>query len=454
VDAVLSMARRRHDDVATYVVAESGAALPPEVPRVMLDHHHGHAATAFLTSPFSRATVVVCDAHEGREVSVWSAADGSLLDLQWPWRGRGFARLYSDCASLFDFAQPRHEQQLEALAHLGGGQTLESVRPLFEYEGDALRLDTRWRAQLHALLEQERRGGEGRAVETATAIQRRIGELLLDFLTDVRAGAESDALCLGGGLFYNTYFTTLIRRSGIFRDVFVPINPGNAGLSVGGTLALAASSGQPRQASAVSPFLGPEYDDEAIKATLDGCKLSYAFVRETEALDVVVDALRRGYLVGWFQGRMEWGHKALGNRSILADPTSPYVLENLNGFLRKRDRWRPFGVSVCENDVQELFCGPQVSSFMEFEYGVRDDRLRHAMPAGATSIRVQTVSPELGPFWALHKRFKQATGTGALVNTSLNGFFEPIACSPRDAVRVFYGTGLDMLVMGRFILRK
>jgi carbamoyltransferase len=91
---------------------------------------------------------------------------------------------------------------------------------------------------------------------------------------------------------------------------------------------------------------------------------------------------------------------------------------------------------------------------MEYEYGVRDDRLRHVMPGGATSIRVQTVSPDLSLFWELHKRMEHATGSGVLVNTSFNGFQEPIACSPRDAVRVFYGTGLDMLVMGRFILRK
>jgi carbamoyltransferase len=91
---------------------------------------------------------------------------------------------------------------------------------------------------------------------------------------------------------------------------------------------------------------------------------------------------------------------------------------------------------------------------MEYEYGTRDERLRHVTPKGATSIRVQTVASEQGRFWALHKRMEQATGTGALVNTSFNAFHEPIACTPRDAVRVFYGTGLDMLVMGRFILRK
>jgi carbamoyltransferase len=182
--------------------------------------------------------------------------------------------------------------------------------------------------------------------------------------------------------------------------------------------------------------------------------LSYEFVSESDAIDVAVDALARGRLVAWFQGRMEWGHRALGHRSILADPSSPYVLDNLNCYLRKRDRSRAFGVSVCEDRVGALFCGPDRSPFMEYEYAIRADRLRYAMPDGATSIRVQTVGPDLEPFFTLHRRMEQANGTGVLVNTSFNGFHEPIACSPLDAVRVFYGTGLDLLVMGRFILRK
>jgi carbamoyltransferase len=291
-------------------------------------------------------------------------------------------------------------------------------------------------------------------VETASAVQRRIGELLLDLVADIRATFDCSALCLGGGLFYNTYFATLIRRSNIFEQVFVPINPGNAGLAVGAALMVGDGRRRGAGRSALSPFLGPEYDSEAIKNALDGCKLSYAFVSEAEVVDQTVAALARGHLVGWFQGRMEWGPRALGHRSILADPRSPYVLENLNGFLRKREPWRAFGVSVCEDDAPSFFCGPSASAFMEYEYGLKDERLRHVMPAGATAVRVQTVEPAEALFWSLHKRMAEATGTGVLVNTSFNGFHEPIACTPRDAIRVFYGTGLDMLVLGRFILRK
>jgi carbamoyltransferase len=454
VEQVLALARRGQDDVTSYAVAESGIELPSSLPIVRLDHHEAHAASAFLTSGFERAAVFVCDTNPDRELSVWSGERGRLKDHRWPWHGPAFASLYSECAELFDFAGQGREHHLESLAHLGRGEHVEQLRRVFRYVDGSLQIDPNWRAHIREMVQHDRGRNEGQVIDAASAVQQRLGELLLEVLADVRAAVGTDKLCLGGGLFYNTYFNTLIRRSGIFENVFVPINPGNAGLAVGAALLLSQRDGWSGHSSDVSPFLGPEYDSEAIKNTLDGCKLSYSFGTEEEAIDVAVDALMRGQLVGWFQGRMEYGPRALGNRSILANPCSPYVLDNLNCFLRKRARWRAFGVSVCEEKVADLFCGPARSRYMEFEYGVRDDRLRHVVPTGATSIRVQTVEPRLNAFWELHRRMAQVNGTGVLVNTSLNGFHEPMARNPGDAVRVFYGTGLDVLVIGRFILRK
>jgi carbamoyltransferase len=452
VDQVMALARRRAADVASYVVAESEVKLPG-LPTVVLDHHEAHAATAFLTSPFERSAVLVCDSHPGRELSVWMGDGSRLEDRLWPWRGKAFATLCSECARLFDDRGNGHAHTLELLAHLGRGDQVEHLTGVFRHVDGALSVEGDWQRRVHEMIQADRHA-HGHAADAAMAVQRRIGELLLDVVAEIRASADVDALCLGGGLFYNTYLNTVIRTSGLFATVFVPSNPGNAGLAVGGALRVGSGDGRGRRAATLSPFLGPEYDAEAIKTALDGCKLSYEFVRETEALDATVAALKRGQLVGWFQGRMEWGPRALGHRSILADPRSPHVLDNLNLFLRKRQRSRPFGVSACEDAVPSVFCGPPASPFMEYQYQLRDDRLRHIMPAGATSIRVQTVGPEMGLFHALHKRMEQATGSGVLVNTSFNGFHEPIVCSPQDAVRVFFGSGLDMLVIGRFILRK
>jgi carbamoyltransferase len=451
VNHMLALAGGAAQQVAAFVIAEPNVLLPPGLPTVAVDHHRAHAATSFLTSPFERAAVLVCDTDGERELSVWSA-DETTLNLQWS-SPRAFASLYSECAELLQVGSGQ-EHRLEALAHLGRGQRVDELRDVFRYVDGTLQIDNSWRTHVSGMM-QRNRGPAGQGIDAASAVQHRIGEMLLELAADIKRSTVRSTLCVGGGLFYNTYFTTLIRTSGIFDDVFVPINPGNAGLAVGAPLMIASRDGKSAVSRKVSPFLGPEYDSNAIKAELDGCKLSYEFLRETETIDVAVDALARGQLVGWFQGRMEWGHRSLGHRSILADPMSPYVLDNLNSFLRKRERWRSFGVSICEDDVHNYFCGPPSSPWMEFEYTPRDlDLFHNVMPPGATSIRVQTVTPQSRMFWALHKRMAQATGNGVLVNTSFNSFQEPIVCTPRDAVRVFYGTGLDLLVLGQFVLRK
>jgi carbamoyltransferase len=451
VDAVLAISAHDRGEIRAYVTAETGVHFPASV-RVSVDHHRAHAATAYFTSPHAAALVLVCDRDPDGELSVWAGEGPRLEPVSWGWKGVAFATLYSECARLFNLRGDSTEHQLEALAHLDRGDAADLAHE-FRYEDRSLQLAPGWQSRVYDMVRDEEHRS-GRAVRTAASVQRRIGEVLLEMLTELRQTHDGDTLCLGGGLFFNTYFTTLVRRSGLFANVFVPLSPGNAGLAVGAALLLASEQGDVRGPSSVSPFLGPEYDAESIKATLDGCKLSYTLVSENQALDEATDALARGQIVGWFKGRMEWGSRALGHRSILASPLSPYVLDNLNGYLRKREPWRPFGLSVAEELADRHFCGPDASRFMEYEYTLRDDRLRHAMPPGATAVRVQTVGPETGDFWRLHRRMAQATGAGVLVHTSFNGFQEPIVCTPRDAIRVFYGTGIDVLILDRFILRK
>jgi carbamoyltransferase len=243
--------------------------------------------------------------------------------------------------------------------------------------------------------------------------------------------------------------------SGLYDRVFVPASPGNTGLAIGCAYA-AADEAFPLQVSEpLSPFLGPSFSNTQIKATLDNCKLSGAFHEEGELVDQTVKMLARGELVGWFHGRMEWGRRALGNRSILANPMAPFVLENLNAFLKQRPTYVTFGVSICEEDLADYFTGPASSRFMEHEYTPKDPQLFAKMlPLEPARLRVHTVGASPALLRRLLKAFGEATGKPILINTSFNGFHEPIVCTPRDAVRVFYGTGLDALVIGNFILRK
>jgi carbamoyltransferase len=452
VNAVLRLAGASADSVDAYVTGEEGVVLPASLPRLRLDHHHCHAATAFLTSAFERAAVIVCDRNTAPEVSVWRGSDGQLINQQWPWSGPGFASLYTQCAGLFGFASGQ-EHRFEALARLGSEADASRLDRLFRYVDGTVRVDPDWsRVVTGWLHESGSQWSLEHGAQVAGAFQRALGHVLLAFTADVRRQLAVEQLCLGGGLFYNTFFNTLLAQSGVFDDVFVAPNPGNAGIASGAALAVGPRRAHDRN---VSPFLGPGFELEEIKQTLDNCKLSYECQSEGQIIAGCVRDLMAGRLVGWFQGRMEWGHRALGNRSILASPLSPYVLDNLNVFLKQRERYRAYGLSVCEEEADRYFKGPKRSAWMEYEYEMTDpDRLRHAVPVGARSLRVQTVDPSLRLFRELHRAFADATGTGVLVNTSFNGFSEPIVSSPRDAIRVFYGTGLDVLVLGRFVIRK
>jgi carbamoyltransferase len=169
-----------------------------------------------------------------------------------------------------------------------------------------------------------------------------------------------------------------------------------------------------------------------------------------------VDQLQRGRLVAWFEGPMEWGPRALGARSILASPFSRYVLDNLNRFLKHRDSWRGYALSGMASSIQEHFDGPAISPYMECDYSPKDRaRFDHVLPGPRAAVRVQTVGSDAPRrFRALLQAFGEATGVPVLVNTSFNGFREPIVCSPRDAVRVFFGSGIDTLVLDEFVINK
>jgi carbamoyltransferase len=453
--AVLGLAELAPEGVSAYVTAEDGVTVPDGLPRLRLDHHHAHAATAFLTSQFDNTAVLVCDHHSSPEVSVWLGQGHTLVNQQWPWSGQGLASVFSEASMLFGFAAGQ-EHRLEALARLGGEDEAERIIHLFRYAEGTLRVDPDWKRVLSGwLFEAGPRWPIEHGARVAGAFQRALGYVLQELVSNIRQRLGATKLCLGGGLFYNTFFNTVVAGCGSFDDVFVPPNPGNPGVAAGAALLISRQRANGNAREPVSAFLGPEFDLQSIKHTLENCKLSVDCVSQSGVIEGCVQDLVAGRLVGWFQGRMEWGHRALGHRSILASPLSPYVLDNLNVFLKQRERYRAYGLSVCEEDADRYFEGPRRSASMEYEYRMKDpDTFRHVLPAGASALRVQTVDPTAVLFRQLHTAFAAATGTGVLVNTSFNGFSEPIVCSPRDAIRVFYGTGLDVLVLGRFVIRK
>jgi carbamoyltransferase len=454
LQTVLQLGACSERDISAYAVAETSIQLPPDRPVEYVDHHLAHATTAFYSSPFKDATIVVCDRGGSAELTVWRGDGEGIRQETFSWSGPGFASVYSQAAEAMGFGHG-DEHQLEALARVGERQSNEAI-PAIAYRGDHLEVPTHFQASIGALIGRNgsRASGAQRA-SLAEQIQRQVGDLLLHVVSDISRRFGGSRLCLGGGLFYNSYFTTLVAESGVYAETFVPANPGNAGVAVGAALAVAADETPLERREPLSPFLGPEFSPQDIKAVLDNCKLSYDYLRNGQIIDRTTAALAKGQLVGWFQGRMEWGARALGNRSILVSPVAPYVLENLNVFLKQREPHQTYSVAICAEDLSRYFRGPAKSSFMEYEYEVLDrDLLRNLLPPNATRLRVQSVDASAGTFYELIRAFGDLTGVPMLVNTSFNGFNEPIVCNPRDAIRVFYGTGLDMAVLGSLVLVK
>jgi carbamoyltransferase len=455
LDTTLRIAGRNQSDISAYAIAEPGIELPPDLHVERVDHHYAHAATSFYTSPFDDAVVLVCDRHGIPDLTIWRGDGAGLRRLDFSWVGPGFATVYSQLAEALGFAAEGDEHRVQALAHVAPRTSLPAS-PQIAYRGDRLEVSPRFKAAVASLLASN--GHEHAVVQAASVaerLQRSLGDHLLELTAEMKRSFGGHNLCLAGGLFFNSYFNTVLAESGAYERVFVPVNPGNAGVSLGAALGVAERERPRRPDAPLSAFLGPGYGSDDVKAILDNCKLSYDYARNGQLIERTVTALAKGKLVGWFQGRMEWGPRALGNRSILASPVAPYVLENLNRFLKQREPYRSYSVSICAEDVARYFRGPATSLFMEYEYEVLEpDLLRSLLPLGATRLRVQTVPESSGTFHTLIKAFGEVTGVPILVNTSFNGFNEPIVCTPRDAVRVFYGTGLDMAAIDSFVLQK
>ena len=430
--------------------ADAGAAA------IEIDGHQAHAAYAFHASGFRSGLVLVSEVHKPRGWTAWRFENAASPPRETAESLGDFplARIYGQLTQAMGLQPMRDEHLVEAMARSGSVASTEAS-DLITLTDAGLAVDPRFSDVVRRAITSA--DADRAARNIAASVQKRLGECLVELLKRI-AAVESDAdnLCLSGGLFFNTFFTTAAATSGIFPHVYVPPHPGRNGTALGAAL-LAGGSSLVTSRATGSPYLGPGYSDGQIKEALDNCKLSYDFVQGERLNDAVLHALGRGRLIGWFHGRLEWGPRALGHRSVLANPFAPHVLENLNGFLKRRPLYRSYGVSVPRSQVNALFDAhdSQASPFMQFEYRPRDpDKFRTILPRGVETLRVHTVDDDEPRFLRLLEMWGQKTGIPVLVNTSFNGFHEPLVCSPRDAIRVFYGTGLDVLALGDFFLRK
>jgi carbamoyltransferase len=307
-------------------------------------------------------------------------------------------------------------------------------------------------------------------------------EAVLRLARTARALTGERYLCLAGGVALNCVANGKLVRAGVFDDVWIQPAAGDAGGALGAALAVAYAEGKPRREPGKrdgmqGAYLGPSYGRDEIKQALDARGAKYEELPLEGAIDATAEALAQEKIVGWFHGRMEFGPRSLGSRSILADARSPRMQSVLNLRIKYRESFRPFAPAVLRDQVDEYFELERDSPYMLLVAPVRVDRrramadderaatglarlrqVRSDIPAVTHvdySARVQTVHEDTNPrFHQLLKSFRGKTGYGVLVNTSFNIRDEPIVCSPDDAYRCFMGTEMDLLVLETFVLRK
>lgn len=454
------------------------AELPP---LLFCAHHQSHAASAFFPSPFDRAAVLCVDGvGEWATTSLWHG-EGRNLSPCWEMHfPHSLGLLYAAFTQFCGFRVNADEYKLMGLAPYGTPRYADLILSrLVDLKPDGsfrLQLDyfdfaaglTMVNQHFCALF-----GGSPRVPGTsitqrekdiACSIQRVTEEILLRLAAAAQRELAVENLCLAGGVALNCVAAGRLRREGPFRRIWVQPAAGDAGGAVGAALAgWHQHFGRPRSVSLQgdmgTALLGPVYDEPAVVACLAGLGARYEHLDDAELLETVARRLLEGEIVGWFDDRMEFGPRALGARSILADPRPAAMRERLNLDVKRREAFRPFAAAVTEEGALEHFGVSSPSPYMSFAEPVQPPLPGKPALAAVThvdgSARLQTVSRAHQPrFHRLLERFGAMTGVPVLLNTSFNGPDEPIVNSPADAFHCFMNLGLDCLIVGDYLLER
>jgi len=441
---------------------------------VYLDHHLCHAASSFLVSPFERAAILVVDgaseAHtatlaigEGREITV-------LKRIALP---HSLGQFYASMTAFLGFRPDQDEYIVMGLSAYGeprfAGLLREQVlrllpdglfhlnTKLFDFHLARVRI---FLPELERLLGRHRLPGEEltqRHRDVAASAQVVLEDAVLHLARHLHRLTRVENLCLAGGVAYNCVANSRLRRELDYREIYVQPAAGDAGSALGAALWLTNRRGGLSHREVMRDvYLGPEFSEEDCRKALSRAGLAWDALSEDVLCDRVATELERGRLVFWFQGRMEWGPRALGNRSLLADPRREDMRELINAKVKLRESFRPFAPSVLEERAAEYFDCPSPSPFMLFTAPVLPSA-KGIIPAvvhvDGTS-RIQTVGRDENPrFRKLLEAFARKTGVPILLNTSFN-VNEPIVCSPEEAIQCFLRTDVDWLVLGNLLVRR
>jgi len=472
-----------------------------QLPQLMFtEHHQSHAASAFFPSPYKKAAVLCVDGvGEWATTSVW-LGDGNKLEPRWEIDfPHSLGLLYSAFTYYTGFKVNSGEYKLMGLAPYGEPKYIDLIyKHLIDAKPDGsfrLNMDyfdyatglTMTNARFDKLFGAPRRESESeitqREMDLARSVQVVTEEMILRISQTIKERLDVDHLCLAGGVALNCVANGKLLREAIFDEIWIQPAAGDAGGAVGAALSIwheyLGNERNPggKTDSTCGSYLGPSFSESEITGYLDSVDAKYEIVEDAELYPKLAEILNSENVVGWFQGAMEFGPRALGGRSILGDPRSLTMQSTMNLKIKYRESFRPFAPSVKAESVSDWFDMEGRSPYMLLVANVKKEKQismneeqqqlfgieklnipRSQIPAITHvdySARVQTVHQETNPrYWSLLDHFEQLTGCPVLINTSFNVRGEPIVCTPEDAYRCFMRTEMDYLVVENVLLAK
>jgi len=437
-----------------------------------LDHHMCHAASTFLVSPFERAAVLVVDGASESHSTMTALADRRQIQgLDRTRLPHSLGQFYAAMTAYLGFKPDHDEYIVMGLAAYGEPRYAGTIRrhllrplPSGTFTLDTALLDFHlarvgiFVPELVALLGPSRCPDEEvtqRHRDLAASVQLVLEEVLLDMARALRSKTKVNQLCLAGGVAYNCVANGRLWREAGFGEIFIPPAAGDSGAAMGAALWHTFRRGAMiRHPVMTTAYWGPQFSEADCQAALRRAGLQSRRFADEELCDRVAQELSNGKLVFWFEGRMEWGPRALGNRSLLADPRREDIRTLINAKVKQRELFRPFAPSVLAEEAGVYFDLPAPSPFMLVTVPVKPSA-KGIIPAVVHvdgSARVQTVDRRANPlFHRLLQAFARRTGVPVLLNTSFN-VQEPIVCSPEEAIRCFQRTEVDWLVLGNLLV--
>ena len=438
------------------------------------DHHLCHAASAYYTSGFDNSLILTLDHGTSSQSGLVAIGEGDEIR---PQRSLDFPDslgwFYSRVTELAGLRPSRDEHKLQWLSKDGEPEFLPAFRKLFSSRPSGLpALNRRYfaagsdRRGVFSPQFYRELGLSSRNLALSPALRANLARSAQDFLEEIVLQLAANfhqstgvrSLCLAGGVFLNVLLVRALETRGPFDHVYVQPVAGNAGTALGAAyLSRKKLTGHSGRGPLPSLAVGVNSSSQEIKAVLDNCKIAYRYLSgEDQTVEEAASLLHRDKIVAWCQGRSEFGHRALGNRSLLASPFSEYVVENVNQFIKHREGFHPFALSVPAERASEYFdASPNCLTMSSLAALTKPVAGLERFAFHGKEVRVHTVDRRANPlFWKLLHKFGESAPAPILVNTSFNLFGEPLVTDPRGAVRSFYCAGIDALALGPFLLVK